>query len=67
MGNAIITEPRGGSRIQNLANYSLAKCPLLRGRGGEHKGRLPVGAIAGGIVGSIVFVFFIAATFLLRR
>ena len=41
--------------------------PVAGPRGGENKGRLPVGAIAGGIFGSIVFALFIAATFLLRR
>ena len=39
--------------------------PIAGPRGDEHtQGRLPVGAIAGGIV---VFVLFIAAAFLLRR
>ena len=61
MGNANITTPDGGFRDPQLAklfainNTTLTQSSLL------------VGAIAGGIVGSIVFVLFIAVVFLLRR
>ena len=78
MGNANITAPDGGFKDPKLGKLFARQVvnkttpitilpPVAGPRGGEHKGRLPVGAIAGGIFGSIVFALFIAATFLLRR
>ena len=64
MGNANITAPDGGFRDPQLAKLFAAQGTQKN----EHtQGRLSVGAIAGGIVGSIVFVLFIALVFLLRR
>ena len=61
MGNATITAPRGGFEDPNLAKlFAINKTTSTQSR-------LPVGAIAGGIVGSIVIVLFIAVVFLLRR
>ena len=70
MGNATTTTPDGGFRDPQLAKLFAAQAintttPIKEN---EHThSRLPVGAIAGGIVGSIVFVLFIALVFLLRR
>ena len=70
MGNATTTKPQWGFQDPKFAK-------LFTGQGihkttpieeNEHtQSRLPVGAIAGGIVGSIVFVLFIVVVFLLRR
>ena len=76
MGNATITAPYRGFQDPKLGNVFAGQVvnettpitilpPIAGLRGDEHtQGRLPVGAIAGGIV---VFVLFIAAAFLLRR
>ena len=61
MGNATITAPRGGFEDPKLAKlFAINKTTPTQSR-------LPVGAIAGGIVGSIVFVLFIAVVFFLKR
>ena len=61
MGNATITAPGGGFQDPKLAKlFAINKTTPTQSR-------LLVGAIAGGIVGSIVFVLFIAVVFLLRR
>ena len=64
MGNADITTPYEG-----FQDPQLAKLFATQGtKKNEHtQSRLSVGAIAGGIVGSIVFVLFLAVVFLLRR
>ena len=79
MGNATITAPDGGFKDPKLGKLFARQVankttpitilpPVAGPRAGEHtQGRLPVGAIAGGIFGSIVFALFIAVTFLLRR
>ena len=78
MGNATITTPDGG--FQNLqidklfaaqaTNETTPNKTTLITKLQENEytqSGLPVGAIAGGIVGSIVFVLFVALVFLFRR
>ena len=73
MGNANITKPRGGFQDPELEKVFTGQVvnkttPITMLHENEHtQSRLPVGAIAGGIVGSIVFVLFIALVFLLKR
>ena len=78
MGNADITTPDGGFQDPQLAKSFTAQAvnkttpnkttPITKLQENEHtQSRLPVGAIAGGIVGSIVFLLFIAVVFLLKR
>ena len=83
MGNADITIPDGGFQDPQLAKLFAAQAvnkatpdkttpnkttPITKLQENEHtQSGLPVGANAGGIVGSIVFVLFIAVVFLLRR
>ena len=78
MGNANITTPDGGFQDPQFAKLFAAQAvnkatpnkttPITKLQENEHtQSGLPVGAIAGGIFGSIVFVLFIAVVFTLRR
>ena len=73
MGNANITKPYEGFQDPQLAKLFTAQAtnkttPITKFQENEHtQSRLPVGTIAGGIVGSIVFVLFIALVFFLKR
>ena len=70
MGNATTTKPQWGFQGPKLAKLFAGQAinkttPIEENK--HTQSRLPVGATACGIVGSIVFVLFIAVVFILRR